>query len=99
VTGVQTCALPILQATIFDDLMSNHLFRIMRVWNTTADLSLRYKKPVPIDAELLFSSRVESQRGRIWTLGGECRLAAAPEAPPLTIACCRFVELPPPPAP
>jgi len=85
-----------LQSTIFDDLMSNHLFRLHHVWNTTAELSVRFKQPVPVGAELLFSTRLESQRGRLWTMGGECRLATEPEAPPLSIACGRFIELPPP---
>jgi acyl-coenzyme A thioesterase PaaI-like protein len=85
-----------IQSTIMDDLMSNHLFRLQRAWVATADLSLRYRRPVTLDHELLFISRVENHQGRIWLMTASCTLAAESQAPPLTTARGRFVEVPPP---
>lgn len=85
-----------IQSTIIDDLMSNHLFRIKGVWTATADLTLRFRRPVPLDRELLFTSCVESQQGKVWTMSGSCVPAAEPDAPPLTTAAGRFVEVPQP---
>lgn len=85
-----------LQSTIIDDMMSNHLFRVHKIWATTAELSLRFRKPVPIDRELLFTSRIESHQHRIWTLRGDCRLADSPEGLALTTATGRFFEVSPP---
>jgi acyl-coenzyme A thioesterase PaaI-like protein len=82
-----------IQSTIIDDLMSNHLFRIKGVWTATADLTLRFRRPVPLDQELLFASRVESNHGKVWTMSGTCVLAAEPNAQPLTTAAGRFVEV------
>jgi hypothetical protein len=83
-----------LQSTIFDDLMSNHLFRVLGVWATTGELAVRFRRPVPLDVELLFISAVASHQGRVWTLSGECRLAAVPDSPALSTAIGRFVEVP-----
>jgi hypothetical protein len=84
-----------LQSTIMDDLMSNHLFRIKQQRNVTGELTLRYKKPVPIDRELLFSSQITGHRGRIWELAGRLAACEAPDIP-LTLARARFVEVPDP---
>jgi acyl-coenzyme A thioesterase PaaI-like protein len=85
-----------LQSTIIDDLMSNHLFRLEQAWVTTGELSLRFRKPVPIDQELLFASRVESHQGRVWNMLGDCRLAGERESALLTTARGRFIDIPPP---
>jgi hypothetical protein len=82
-----------LQSTIIDDLMSNHLFRLEGVWAATAELTLRFKRPVPMDAQLLFSSQVESRQGRVWNMQAWCRLAAAPAGAALTTGAARFVEV------
>lgn len=82
-----------LQSTIIDDLMSNHLFRLEGVWAATVELSLRFRRPVPMDEQLLFISQVEAHRGRIWTLSATCRLAAQPEGAALTTGTGRFAEL------
>lgn len=87
-----------IQCTILDDLMSNNLFRVRGVWTATADLTLRFRKPVPLDAELLFASRIESHSGKIWTMSGTCTLAGQVDAKPLTTAAGRFVEVPAPAA-
>ncbi len=83
-----------LQSTIIDDLMSNHLFRLEGVWAATAELALRFRRPVPMDRQLLFASRVESHQGRVWNMHATCRLAEQPEGPALTTGTGRFVELP-----
>jgi acyl-coenzyme A thioesterase PaaI-like protein len=83
-----------LQSTIIDDLMSNHLFRLERVWAATVELKLRFKRPVPLDGELVFTSRVVARNGRVWTLEGLCRRNAGPAAEVLTSAEGRFIELP-----
>lgn len=87
-----------LQATIFDDLMANHLFHVLHVWQATVELTLRFKQPVPTFDELLFTSQVEAQAGRLWTLKGECHLAAEPHAAALSTAQGRFLQLPHPPS-
>lgn len=84
-----------LQSTIIDDLMSNHLFRIKQQRTVTGELTMRFKKPVPIDRELLISSQITGQRGRIWELAGLLVTSDAPSNP-LTTARARFVEVPDP---
>ena len=86
-----------LQATIMDDLMSNHLFRLEQAWVATAEISLRFRRPVPLDRPLLFASQVESHEGKVWRMTGACHLADDPDGAPLTTASGRFVEVPPPP--
>jgi len=87
-----------LQSTIMDDLMSNHLFRLEHVWCATAELTLRFRRPVPLDRELLFASRIERRQGRVWLLSGTCTVASDPASSPLTTARGRFIEVPLPPA-
>lgn len=85
-----------IQSTIIDDLMSNHLFRVQGVWTATADLTLRFRRPVPLDRELLITSRVESRQGKVWTMSGSCVPADDPDSRALTTAAGRFVEVPHP---
>jgi hypothetical protein len=87
-----------LQSTIIDDLMSNHLFRLERVWSATAELTLRFKRPVPLDQELLFVSRRVAHEGRVWRMRAECRLAAEPDGAILTLGEGRFIEVSQPPS-
>src|SRR5512134_136100 len=61
-----------IQSTIMDDLMSNHLFRLERSWAVTVELATRFRKPVPLDRELLFFSRITRHSGKLWELEGEC---------------------------
>jgi acyl-coenzyme A thioesterase PaaI-like protein len=81
-----------LQSAVLDDLMCNHLFRIEKISTTTAELSLRFRLPVPIEGELLFASEVTGRHGKVWEMkatvipyGGDPR--------PLTTATGRFVEI------
>jgi acyl-coenzyme A thioesterase PaaI-like protein len=80
-----------LQATIMDDLMSNHLFQVYQVFAVTAELSLRFKRPVPLDAELRFASRLVRRSGRVWELAAECTTQEMPTAV-LSTATGRFLE-------
>jgi len=82
-----------LQATVMDDLMSNHLFRLERVWVATVELTLRFRHPVPMGGELLFRSRVAGHEGRTWRMRCECLPADVDRAQLLTTAEGRFVEV------
>jgi acyl-coenzyme A thioesterase PaaI-like protein len=82
-----------LQATIMDDLMSNHLARLHGIWAVTADLAMRFRGPAPLDRPLLFSSRVEKHSGRLWVLEADCRVAGEPEGRALCEATGRFMEV------
>lgn len=84
-----------IQSTIFDDLMSNHLFRIERVWAVTVELSARFRKPVPLDRDLLFSSSVARKSGKLWELSGECVIADEASVV-LSSASGRFMQVPHP---
>lgn len=81
-----------LQATIMDDLMSNHLFKICRIYAVTADLQTRFRRPVPLGCELLFTSRLTGHKGRVWSLTASCATLLEP-AVILTTAEGRFVEV------
>lgn len=85
-----------LQATILDDLMNNHLFRVQRVWTATAELKLRYRQRVPLDQDLLFYSELAGGHGKVWEVRGTCVLADEPDGRPLTTAVGRFMEVPKP---
>lgn len=84
-----------IQATIFDDLMSNHLFRVERVWAVTVELSTRFRKPVQLDRDIVFRSSVAKVSGRLWELAGECAAADEPGVV-LTTATGRFLQVPHP---
>jgi acyl-coenzyme A thioesterase PaaI-like protein len=84
-----------LQATIMDDLMSNHLFKVCRVHVVTAELQARFRQPVPLDRELIFTSRIEGQQGRLWLMSATCAAAQSPETV-LTTGSGRFMQVPGP---
>ena len=85
-----------LQATVMDDLMSNFLFRLRHVFVVTAELKTRFRRPVPLDAELLFTARETAHDGKVWHIRGECRLASDPSGAALTTCEGRFIEIEPP---
>jgi acyl-coenzyme A thioesterase PaaI-like protein len=85
-----------LQATVMDDLMSNYLFRLKQVFVVTGELKVRYRRPVPLDCDLLFRTRVGAHEGRVWTMIGECLAADDETGQVLTIAEGRFFEIEPP---
>ena len=82
-----------LQATILDDLMSNHLFRVEHVWVATAELTLRFRAPVPMEHELLFASEVVRHSGKLWELRAECSLFGE-DGGARTTAVGKFIEVP-----
>lgn len=83
-----------LQATIMDDLMSNYLQNVHSVWGTTAELSLRYRKPVPVDRELVFKATLKQGRGKVWEVEGFCMLADDGSGQKLTTGVGRFFLVP-----
>lgn len=85
-----------IQATIMDDLMSNLFFRIERAFVVTVELTTRFKAPVPLDRELLFSAETVSHSGKLWEARAECRLFSDPAGRVLTSASGRFMEVPHP---
>src|SRR5690606_29033584 len=82
------------QATVFDDLMSNCMFRIHRRQVVTAELSTRYRSPVPLDRELEFRAWLTDGRSPLWNLAADCRIHGDPSGRPLSTARGRFMETP-----
>ena len=82
------------QATVFDDLMSNCLFRIHHLSAVTAELTTRFRRPVPLDRELEFRAWRSGGRSPIWEMQAECRIYAAAPATVLSSARARFMEVP-----
>ncbi len=83
-----------LQATIMDDMMSNYLQHVHGVWGTTAELSLRYRKPVPVDEELIFKATLKQSRGKVWEVAAHCQLADDETGQKLTTGVGRFFLVP-----
>ncbi|MCC7479565.1 PaaI family thioesterase [bacterium] len=83
-----------IQATILDDLMSNYFFRIQGVSVVTAELSTRFKAPVPLDRELVFRAWLTGRRGRVWEAAADCRVHGDPDGRVLSSATGRFLETP-----
>lgn len=83
-----------LQATILDDLMSNYLQNVQGVWGTTAELCLRYRKPVPMDEELVFKATLKKPGGKVWEVEGFCQLASDETVQKLTTCVGRFFLVP-----
>jgi acyl-CoA thioesterase FadM len=75
--------------------MSNHLFQVYQAFAVTAEMKLRFRRPVPLDCELRFASRLERRAGKVWELAATCATVAAPDAA-LSTAQGRFLEVPPP---
>lgn len=79
-----------LQATIMDDLMSNYLRNVHGVWGTTAELTLRYRKPVPVDEELVFKATLKKSGSKVWEVEGFCQTASDETVLKLTTGVGRF---------
>lgn len=82
------------QATIFDDVMSNCMFRIHGRSVVTAELSTRFRRPVPLDRELVFRAWLGGGRSPIWNLEAECHILGETAGRPLSMASGRFMETP-----
>lgn len=82
-----------IQATILDDLMSNHLFRLERAWAVTTGIETRFRRPVPLDQPLFCASRFVQHSGRQWELSSAIWLAADADRRQLTTATGRFLTV------
>ena len=82
------------QATVFDDLMSNCMFRIHNLSVVTAELTTRFRSPVPLDRELEFRAWRSGGRSPLWELSAECRIQGETGGRPLSSAKGRFMETP-----
>ena len=78
-------------ATIADDLMNNHLFRMYGASTATAELTSRFKKPAPLGVTLVFTSRRVEVKGRIHEM--ECHVRAKGEEAILAVCKGRFIEV------
>ncbi len=81
-------------AAIVDDLMSNHGSRLTGRYYLTAELTVRYRRPLPIGEELVATSRLVNHRHRLMELEAEITIADNPDRPCFT-ARGRFLELEP----
>jgi acyl-coenzyme A thioesterase PaaI-like protein len=55
-------------ATILDDLMSNHIYRALRIPAVTVELTIRLRKPVPVGEALKGVSKISERRGKFITV-------------------------------
>jgi uncharacterized protein (TIGR00369 family) len=62
-------------STILDEVMINLPWKVYGAPVTTAELTVRFRKPVPIGAELRFTASVVERGRRLWHLRSECRAA------------------------
>jgi acyl-coenzyme A thioesterase PaaI-like protein len=60
-------------SSILDEVMINLPWRLHNAPVTTAELTVRFRKPAPIGKELLFTAYVEAPGRRLWRLRSECR--------------------------
>ncbi len=61
------------------------------VWGVTADLSIRYRKPVPLNVELVATGRITKDGGRVFEGSGEILL---PDGTVAVEASGRYVKFP-----
>ncbi|MBN2658552.1 MAG: PaaI family thioesterase [Spirochaetales bacterium] len=61
------------------------------VWGVTAELTLRYKKPVPLNQELKVVGRITSERGAIFEGSGEIIL---PDGQVAVTATGKYLKMP-----
>ena len=57
-------------ATMLDEVMIKSVLA-MGIFAVTAEISVRYKSPVLIGAQLRFSGKIKSQKGRVFSTEGE----------------------------
>lgn len=62
------------------------------VWGVTAELTIRYRQPVPLDEELTARGRITAERSRLFEAEGQLFLADGTVA---VEASGKFVKLPP----
>lgn len=78
-------------ATIADDLMNNHLFRMFGASTATAELTVRFKKPAPLGEPLVFTSRRTGSRGKIHEMS--CDVTPKATGALLATAAGKFLEV------
>ena len=60
-------------SAILDEVMINLPWKLHDAPVTTAELTVRFRKPAPIGAELCFTAYVVERGRRLWQLRSECR--------------------------
>ena len=62
-------------STVLDEVMAWSLYRI-GAWGVTAEMQVKFRKPVRVGEETRATGRIVRDRGRIYELTGEIRRAA-----------------------
>jgi acyl-coenzyme A thioesterase PaaI-like protein len=62
-------------STVLDEVMAWSLYRI-GAWGVTAEMQVKFRKPVRVGEETRATGRILRDRGRIFELGGEIRRAS-----------------------
>ncbi len=65
-------------ATLLDEVMGWVMYTA-GVWAVTAKMDLRYRRPVPVGADLMLEARIERQKGRMLKAHAEARSAESGE--------------------
>lgn len=60
-------------SSILDEVMINLPWKMHDAPVTTAELTVRFRKPAPIGVELIFTASVEEKGRKLWRLRSECR--------------------------
>ncbi len=60
-------------SAVLDEVMVNLPWKLHGEPVTTAELTVRFLRPVPVGAELTFTASVEERGRRLWRLRSECR--------------------------
>jgi uncharacterized protein (TIGR00369 family) len=60
-------------SSILDEVMINLPWKLHDAPVTTAELTVRFRRPAPIGADLRFTAFVEERGRKLWRLRSECR--------------------------
>lgn len=60
-------------SAVLDEVMINLPWKLHQAPVTTAELTVRFRKPAPLGSELSFRAFVVEPGGRLWRLRSECR--------------------------
>jgi acyl-coenzyme A thioesterase PaaI-like protein len=78
-------------STVLDEVMAWSLYRI-GAWGVTAEMNVRFRKPVRIGEETRATGRIIEDRGRVFSMGADIRRAA--DGVLLADATARFMRVP-----
>lgn len=81
-------------AAIFDDVMG-YVLVLHRIPAFTGRLTVNYRAPVPVGADVTVRARMVGRSGRKLTMTAEMRLADEPDQPVLCDADGLFIAIPP----